>query len=294
MLRLSTSIFLLAAAGPALLAENDLPGLVAKLETAANPFAAPAGASDNGLQGVFEVLSAVSSPLFTPGDPGTGTVMFEGQPWKTGETRVVGVGGGKLQILFKSLQAPAGETPGAAGFALADSQQEISIDLPALPAGLAELPAAAGWLVGPRTVITPGELPGGPVNVHWQGTECPGRAVSRSSDNGLTLVLLDRPVPMAFATAEPGAAETVQVLTGDGRNLTAPAALLTTAPGPRLVGAIVLTRDGRVLGILGLKGLVAAKNLHLANPDSPPDGPHPAPPLVTVTPGRQTTSLGSP
>jgi hypothetical protein len=195
----------------------------------------------------------------------------------------VTVGGGRISVFFRILSAPTADSAGAAGFEVADTHQQISVDLPTLPGGLAPEQALRGWLVGPRAVIAAGELPDGPVAVHWQGVECMGRTAARSRTAGLSLVIMDRPVPVAATVAHTGSCDPVRILTLDERSWLAPTALLATKPGARLVGALVLASDGRLIGILGAQGLVPAEQLPLGAASDRPDQDPKAPPLVVVT-----------
>ncbi|MDD2765951.1 MAG: hypothetical protein PHE83_18465 [Opitutaceae bacterium] len=274
--------------------ENDLTDLLARLEkNSINPFAAPVGTSDNGLQGVYEVLSAITSPLFGP--DGTGTVMFENHPWRVGETATVTVGGGKSPVHFRSLTPPGGDNPGSALFELGDTHQQISIDLPTLGSAGTTLtnPAAhTGWLLGGRTIITPAVMHGGPVIVHCHGTEYPARAVSQAPEAGLTLVLLDRPLAMSFPAAGPDDEARVRIVTLDGRAFRVSPDLLRVPPTPALVGSLVLTDDNRLVGILGARGLIDIRRLHLPAGDQPDSHPEARrlPPLVFMTPAPGLTA----
>jgi hypothetical protein len=257
------TLFLVASTVAMAGTENDFASLLQRLDKAANPFSPPVNSVDtSGLQGVYATLSNASGALY--GENNTGSLMFEGMPWSTGTTRTIVAGGGRIPAVLVSLTPPAGDRPGSAVFRLGDNQQEVVIDLAsaAIASPLPVEESLSGWIIGPGCIVTASSVPEGRLTVHLNGSDHAARVVAHSRLTGLTLIGLDQPDGAdSMRSAEFTDSLTAIVLPVDGKPFRTNSDVLAKPCPSSLAGALVLTNEGSLLGVLGRTGIVPASDL---------------------------------
>ncbi len=260
MLRL-IAVFL-ASISVCVAAENpEMAALLARLEPLRNVFAEPVVNEQRaGAETIYAVLNNVVSAVF--GSNGSGCVLLDGIPWRTGETRLIRTGGNATKVLLVSVRAAGDDRPGGAEFTLIENNQNISVDLRGIEAPLEVVQDPAGWLLASRLVVTTEKVGDGRVRIRVGGAEIIGRPVARSTNAGLNLIQLDHEGGANPLIADPAYVGRAIIVPLHREPMRVPSAVLIQPPTrDYLVGAMATTEDGKLLGIIGKQGLVRPAEL---------------------------------
>ena len=200
---------------------------------------------------IFE-LKEIKAALFD--EQGSGTIIYEGEPWVVGESREFG----GREIVLEHLIAPTGGTLGKARFVQGQVSREV--DVGAASPGVTRPSASNGWLIGDgREVMVPAEdrhQKGRRVTVYFKdaGRSVPGR-IRDVSDGWCFVSISVDPIAAAPKLRAPSAQEVVLVTATDGTVTELPAAMLEEGEigqhdlrADQLRGAVITTRDGALVG----------------------------------------------
>jgi hypothetical protein len=264
MFRLIVALFLLVAVSSASAAEAGFAALMEQLDGIPNPFAQPVANNDRaGMDSLYGSLNAIDGVIY--GEGGAGCVVIAGKPWRTGENQVIVGSSGRTNVELVSVNRSTDSRPGVAKFRSSDGEQEISIDLPSIEPAIDYSAEPAGWLIAGARCVTMDKVAMSGLRVKAKGSEFKGEVVAQSSSSGLMLIALDAPAGPPIKWAPLDYVGLTLVVPPHGETLQVPSQVLSDPP-PRddLLGAMVSTPEGELVGVLGRQGLVRPEALGLS------------------------------